>query len=183
LATGELEPFALRGLTPTDPIAAAADVRASAEDVWAVISEPGNLDNVHPFCASNEVERWSGVGSRDRIRYHSGVLYEREALAWVDGVGYDLTVGPPPGPIAVARWRIDPADGADRCRITIEVTSFVRSDVTVEVRERYERSVIRGAIPPYLDSVVRGVAWYSETGTPVQRNQFGAHDVYSPAVD
>jgi hypothetical protein len=30
---------------------------------------------------------------------------------------------------------------------------------------------------------VRGVGHYSETGNPVTRNQFGAHDLYSPATD
>ena len=65
----------------------------------------------------------------------------------------------------------------------IEVTSFVRSDVSAAARERYERIAIRTSIPPYLDSVVRGVGHYSETGTPVVRNQFGPHDIYSPAHD
>ena len=56
----------------------------------------------------------------------------------------------------------------------------MRADVSEATRERYEREVINGAIPPYLDGVVRGVAHYSTTGDPVTRNQFGAHPLYSP---
>ena len=179
--TGHLADFAGRGMAPTAPIEATIDIASGAHDVWGVISAAGNLVNVHPFCASNDVERWPGVDARDHVRYYSGIHYERDALDWLDGVGYDLALGPPSGKIAIARWRIDPIAN-DRCQLGIEVTSFVRSDVSDEARDRYERTVIRGAIPPYLDAVVRGVGHYCETGDPVTRNQFGAHELYSPAT-
>ncbi|MDG2112964.1 MAG: hypothetical protein P8N02_10165 [Actinomycetota bacterium] len=176
-----LEPFAARGMAPTAPIEATWDISAGAGDVWAAISESSNLTNVHPFCATNEVERWPGLGSRDHVHYYGGIHYQRDVLDWRDGVGYDLAVGPPSGKIALARWWID-STGPDRCRFGIEVTSFVRTDVSASARAQYEDTVIKGAIPPYLAAVVRGVGHYSETGTPVARNQFGAHDIYSPAV-
>ncbi len=176
-----LDAFAARGLAPTAPIEATTGISAAGSDVWAVISEAGNLTNVHPFCASNDVERWPGPDSRDHVRYYSGVHYQRDALDWREGAGYDLAVGPPSGAIAVARWRIDPT-GPDRCRFGIEVTSFVRADVSAVARAGYEDTVIKGAIPPYLDAVVRGVGYYTETGCAVVRNQFGAHDIYSPAT-
>jgi len=62
------------------------------------------------------------------------------------------------------------------------VTPFVRLHATAEARARYEETVIDQAIPPYVDAVGRGVVHFSETGTPVVRNQFGAHDLYSPAA-
>jgi hypothetical protein len=52
--------------------------------------------------------------------------------------------------------------------------------VSSEDRSRYETTVIKAAIPPYLDAVVQGVAYFVETGNPVIRNQFGAHKIYSP---
>ena len=147
-----------------------------------MISEAGNLTNVHPFCESNDVDVWPGPGGRDHVRYYSGLHYQRDVLEWDDGTGYALALGPLSGKIAIARWSIEPS-GPDRCTLSIEVTSFVRDDVSPESRARYEATVIKGAIPPYLDSVVRGVGHYSETGTPVVRNQFGPHDLYSPAID
>ena len=178
--TEHLDSFVARGLVPTGPIEATTDIAVTAADVWAAISEAGNLTNVHPFCASNPVDSWPGPGSRDHVHYHGGIHYQRDVLDWRDGVGYDLAVGPPSDQIAIAHWWIEPT-GPSACRFGIEVTSFVRSDVDVEARARYEDTVIKGAIPPYLDAVVRGVAHYSETGTPVVRNQFGPHDIYSPA--
>ena len=78
----------------------------------------------------------------------------------------------PPGGLTPAQ--------ATSCKFGIKVTSYVRSDVDPIARENYEKQVIREAIPPYLRGVVQGVAYYAETGDPVKRNQFGAHDIYSP---
>jgi hypothetical protein len=176
----QFEAFAARSLAPARPIETTIEVGVAAGDVWAAISEAGNLVNVHPFCASNEVESWPGPRSRDHVRYYSGIHYQRDVLDWREGVGYDLAVGPPSGKIAVARWSIDPS-GPDACRFTLEVTPFVRLDVSAEARARYEEAVIDRSIPPYVDAVARGVGHFAETGTPVARNQLGAHDLYSPA--
>ena len=173
------ETFAAQNMVPTPAIEAAWKITVAASDVWAVISEPGNLTNVHPFCATNEVERWPGPGGRDHVHYYSGVHYQRDVLEWREGTGYDLIVGPPHGKTAVATWWIDP-NSATSCNFGINVTSYVRSDVHREAREEYEETVIRSAIPPYLRGVVQGVAHYAQTGDPVKRNQFGAHDIYSP---
>lgn len=175
--------FAARDLEPTVPILAELDVGAGADDVWVAISETGYLKRVHPFCAENRIERWPGADGRDHIRYYSGVHYQRDVLAWREGVGYDLAVGPPSvGPIALARWTVEPKSDASS-RFVIEVTSFVRADVTGAARDRYVETAIARGIPPYLEAVVRGVGHYAETGDPVRRNQFGAHETYSPAID
>lgn len=180
--TGHLDDFVARGLSPAAPITAERDVRVGSGDVWGVVVEPGHLTNVHPFCQRNDVEVWPGPGGRDHVLYYSGLHYQRDVLDWREGVGFDLALGPPSGKIAIARWSIDPT-GPDSCRLAIEVTSFVRDDADPESRRRYESEVIGRAIPPYLDSVVRGVAHFSETGNPVTRNQFGPHDIYSPAAN
>lgn len=172
--------FAARGLAPTDPIPATVDVDASASDVWAAIVERGNLTNIHPFCERNPVERWPGPDGLDHVHYYSGLHYQRDVLEWREGEGYDLAVGPPEGKLALASWTITPTDDT-HCVFGIEVTSFVRTDADEASRARYVADVIGGAIPPYLDSVVRGVAHFAQTGDPVVRNQFGDHPLYSPS--
>jgi hypothetical protein len=177
--TDHLEDFLVRGLLPTPPIQATHDIGVTSTDVWTVISQAGNLTNVHPFCERNDIDVWPGPHGRDHVHYYSGLHYQRDVLAWNDGKGYTLALGPNSGAIAIARWVIQPTR-PKRCTLSIEVTSFVRDDVSPETRARYEATVIQGAIPPYLDSVMRGVGHYSETGRPVARNQFGAQDLYSP---
>lgn len=173
--------FVEQGMEATPAMRAAVDIAASAGDVWAAISERGNLVNIHPFCESNDVERWPGPEGRDHVRYYGGVHYQRDVGEWRDGVGYELIVGPPPGKIASADWWIEPA-GDRASRFGIDVTSYVRTAMDPVKRRRYEAEVIQGAIPPYLEAVVNGVAHYVETGDPVTRNQFGAHPIYSPEV-
>jgi len=53
-------------------------------------------------------------------------------------------------------------------------------DVPAAEREHYAEHMIRRPLPSYLDSVVRGTGYFAETGTPVTKNQFGTHPIYSP---
>ena len=64
-----------------EPISHSQSVPVSREDVWEVISRPGNLVDFHPFCESNPVEVWPGVGSKDKIYYYNGLVLEREFTA------------------------------------------------------------------------------------------------------
>ena len=160
------------------PILATVPVAASPADVWAAISPPGNLTDIHPFCERNEINVWDGARSRDHVYYYSGVHYQREFCDWFDGVGYDLVLGPPEERTALVRWRIDERD--DGSEFSIKVVALLRDDVPVAQREHYAEHMIRRPLPSYLDSVVRGTAYFAETGRPVTKNQFGTHPIYSP---
>lgn len=165
-----------------EPIIGSVGVAAPSADVWAAISPSGNLTNIHPFCERNEVKVWDGARSRDHVYYYSGVHYQREFLDWFDGIGYDLVLGPPDARTAVVRWRIRAQDGKpDHSDFSIKVVALLRDDVPPTEREHYAEHMIRRPLPSYLDSVVRGTGYYAETGTPVTKNQFGPHPIYSPA--
>ncbi len=161
------------------PIIGRVVVAASSADVWAAISPPGNLTNIHPFCERNHVDVWDGSRSRDHVRYYSGVHYQRKFLTWIEGVGYDLMLGPPLARTALVRWRIAEADADSQ--FTIKVVALLRDDVPLDQREHYAEHMIRRPLPSYLESVVRGAAYFAETGRPVAKNQFGSHPIYSPA--
>jgi len=173
------ERLAERHLSPSAPLKACREVEAAATDIWSVIAERGNLTNVHPFCQTTQVERWPGPDSRDHIHYYSGIHYQRDCISWFEGEGYDLEVGPPGAKTALARWEIERLDVC-RAKFSIEVVSYVRSDLSADRVANYVRDIVEGSIPTYLDGVVRGVAHFVETGIPVSRNQFGPHAIYSP---
>jgi hypothetical protein len=42
------------------PVAVERTIEVPAQEVWAAISRPGNLELCHPFCASNPVRVWPG---------------------------------------------------------------------------------------------------------------------------
>lgn len=173
--------FAGDGYKMMEPIIGRVAVAAPRTDVWAAISPAGNLTNIHPFCERNEVNVWDGARSRDHVYYYSGVHYQREFCDWLDGVGYDLVLGPPGARTALVRWRITPSDGdTNGSDFTIKVVALLRDDVPATEREHYAEHMIRRPLPSYLDSVVRGTGYFAETGTPVRKNQFGTHPIYSP---
>ena len=160
------------------PLKSTVGIDVPADEVWAVIAEPGNLARCHPFCATTEVERWPGTGSRDSITYYSGVRYQRNFVAWHEGVGYDIELGDPPNQTARVRWRIEPTSPRT-CRFSIEVVPLLKSDLSEEKKRAYQERLFGEVLQHYLECVVAGVKFYATTGNTVVKDQFGTNPLYS----
>jgi hypothetical protein len=160
------------------PLAVARPIAARADEVWAAISMPGNLEPCHPFCEKNPVEIWPGAESRDRIHYLSGWIFERRFCRWIDGVGYDLEIGRPGGRSSFVSWRISPGERQD-CALSIVVYPHALQELPVAIRWLPHILRLRPMLRRYLSSVVRGFEWYVTRGEPVPRNQFGPHPWFS----
>ena len=166
------------GLEHGRPLKSGVDIAAAAEEVWKAIAEPGNLGNLHPFCAATEVEQWPGPGSRDSITYHSGIRYQRNFVGWEEGVGYDIELGDPPHQTARVLWRIEPAS-PETCRFSIEVFPLLKSGLGEEKKRAYQERLFGEALQHYLDCVVQGVRFFATTGETVGKDQFGKNPLYS----
>lgn len=170
----------MRG-SPRDPkpIEVSQPIAVSPEDVWAVISTPGYLEECHPFCASNPVYEWPGPGSADALVYYSGRRIERRFISWHEGVGYDLEVSDANGSAAWVSWRI--GDWNSGMTLTICLVPRMLDSLPAAVRWVPQAAVVRPMMRRYLRAVVRGVEWRVTTGETVRRNQFGAHRWFSRA--
>ena len=155
------------------PIPHSQAVQASQEHVWKVISEPGNLVNFHPFCERNPVDKWPGVGSRDRIFYYNGLVLVRDFTAWFDGQGYDLVASAEEGLKFKVAWRITPID-SQNSELKITIHQVIEGEPDKKV-EQFNRLLAK-----YLQQVLQGFEYYMHTGEQVTRNQFGAHRLFSP---
>jgi hypothetical protein len=160
------------------PVSAEQVIAAPADVVWEVISRPGNLEDCHPFCASNPVHSWPGVGSRDEVHYLSGWMYERTIRDWIDSVGYDLEIGRPGGSKSFVSWRITPLDD-QRSSLRITVCSHALQNYSTIARWVPHVFWMRPRLRTYLESVVRGFEWYICRGEPVPRDAFGSHPWFS----
>lgn len=161
------------------------EIAAPAAAVWDVISAPGHLEECHPFCAANQVEIWPGVGSVDTLEYYSGRTITRRFVAWYDGTGFDIEITDAGGLVAEVAWRLSERRSSDRGN---------SSDLTIAIEPRFSIGVptwldrpaqllfLRPMLVRYLRAVLAGIDWRVTTGSPVQRNQFGAHRWFSPAV-
>ena len=48
------------------PVSCSINLDFDKEKVWQIISEPGNLNKVHPFCKSNTVVNWDKDKHEDK---------------------------------------------------------------------------------------------------------------------
>ncbi len=160
------------------PISVSRPIQASPQQIWLAISKPGNLNDCHPFCASNPVSAWPGVGSVDTIHYYSGWVFRRRFVRWIDKVGYDLLVGRPGGRKSYVSWRISGAQD-DHGTLGITIYPHALQNIPSAVRWIPHILVLRPALQSYLEAVVRGFEWFITTGKPVKKNQFGSHKWFS----
>ena len=152
-----------------------------AERIWETITTPEVLEQSHPFVDKNPAERWSGVGSRDRIYYYSGMTLTRHITRWIDGVGYDLEATDEQGRTSRVIWRVHDVDGASST-LTIAIRPYLFERAPRLLRWLPHHLYLRPLIRHYLDSVLKGFEVYITTGETVRRNQFGSHYVFSPRI-
>ncbi len=155
-----------------------ADV--SAKKALDIISVPGGLTHWHPFMEKHTTERWDGVGSNDHLTYYSGFEYDREVVTWIDGVGYDLRVTENGKRECTAIWRIIPVDET-HCILRISgAVPFIKK-LPFPIRWALLEFKMKPVFSDYLERILKGFAFYAETGKKVKKNQFGPHPIFSPA--
>lgn len=158
------------------PITHTQSLPVPAQEVWKLISKPGNLVDFHPFCKSNEVEIWPGIGSRDVIHYYSGLVLVRDFDAWYEGTGYDLIAKAEMGLRFRVCWRINPSED-NHSSLTITIQQFP-DQMSEKKLDQYARLLHK-----YLQQVGQGVEYHLRTGERVTRNQFGSHRFFSPPIE
>jgi hypothetical protein len=154
-------------------------IPAPADKVWGAIATPGSLESCHPFVDANPVEAWPGAGSKDMIRYYSGLTYYREFYAWEEGEGYDLMIGKKGQLNYKVLWRVEPC-GENHSTLTITVCSPQVTGWKKLISWFPILIYFRPLMKKYLDSVVGGYKYFIATGEPVPRNHFGSLMPFSP---
>ena len=67
-------------------------INSNLDDLWNLISKPGHLNLVHPFCKSNYVINWPGSNSIDVLVYLNNLTFYRKFRKWDYKKGYELFV-------------------------------------------------------------------------------------------
>lgn len=156
-------------------------INAPSEKLWKIISAPENLNFCHPFCKKNTVTKWCGTGSADSIEYYNGLVLNRLFTKWNEEKGYELLIGNGKYATAKVLWIINNVnDGASDLSITLNVFT----DVALKRYPKLLRVIIRELyflpnMSKYLQAVVKGFKFYTETGIPVKKNQFGHNRMFS----
>ena len=159
------------------PVSVSQVINAPPEKIWTVISQPGNLQDCHPFCERNTVFEWPGVGAKDVIYYYSGWILHREFVHWMDGIGYDLVIGRENGRKSYVSWRI--TREPDQAKLNITIYPHAVQRIPVAIRWIPHVAILYPGLHCYLRSVLKGFEWFIPTGKPVIKNQFGSHRWFS----
>jgi hypothetical protein len=152
-------------------------IDAPIEDLWSLITKPGNLNLFHPFCKSNEVTKWVGVGSKDVLTYLNGMTFFRDFIDWENKKGYTLLIGRKNGQKSKVEWKINSLDNEIFLSITVYphlLNSFPRFITYLPYS-----LLIKPKLKKYLNSVISGINWYLVNKRPVPKNHFGKHAWFS----
>ncbi len=155
------------------------EIAAPAERVWALMARPAGLTLWHPFMEKNTAERWDGIGSKDQLTYYSGLVWDREVMNWLEGVGFDLKVTRKGKQESWAIWRVRPLDD-NNCILRITgCVEYIRK-LPFPIRWALLKFKMKPVFSQYLHQILEGFTHYAETGEQVTRNQFGSHPFFSP---
>ena len=70
------------------------ELKRSQKKVWELISTPGILESVHPFCKENKVLLWKENNEKkDLLVYLNDLEYYREFKKWDAQTDFNLTLG------------------------------------------------------------------------------------------
>ena len=160
------------------PISATHTFDCSTDELWSLISAPGNLNDAHPFCKTNEALTWDGNEHVDRLVYLNGRTYVRRFQTWSPGEGYTLLIGAENGPQSFVEWTIKPLETGGSS-LTITVHPYLLANWPKPLAFPLYRLWIVPRMRRYLRSVLGGFAHVATTGEPVPRNRFGRHPWFS----
>ena len=158
------------------PVSNSIDLDFDRQSVWKIISEPGNLNKVHPFCKSNTVVNWNKDKHEDILEYLNGIVLHRNFYKWEEGKGYELEIGRKNARKSKVIWKIT---GDKKSKLNITVYPHVysnRNKITYFIIHTF---FINPGLKKYLNSVLKGYKWYLENKQSVPRNHFGKHKWFS----
>ena len=168
----------MKSIKTNSPISVRQSFDVSSDVLWKLISAPGNLNDCHPFCKSNDVLQWDGEGHIDRLVYLNGRTYIRQFLTWDEGEGYTLRIGEENGLQSFVKWEIDSISSSES-QLTITVHPYLLAGYPKIVSHVPYQLWIKPKLHRYLRSVVSGFAYVAQTGEPVPRNHFCRHSWFS----
>jgi hypothetical protein len=149
-------------------------IKTSRLKLLQAIREPSNLENFHPFCKENKVNKWPGKGSVDYVKYLNGVKYRRDFIKW-DETGYVLDIGVKRR-LAQVEWLVEGNSEQSSLKITIKPELPYRNGI---IKWFAWNLYIKYRLQSYINNVVKGFAQYLDTGIRVPKNNFGKHPWYS----
>ncbi len=153
----------------------AMDVDITA--LWDLITRPGHLEDVHPYCSSNEVIRWDEQGCTDVIIYSNGRKFVRNIKPWNFQKGYQLWIGIESGSQHYVNWLIENVN--EKCSLSITIHPSFLNNWPSFVTFIPFHFWIKPRLNAYLDAVLSGIYYFLQNDMPVPRDTPNRHPWFS----
>ena len=152
-------------------------IDSNVDDLWNVITKPGHLEMVHPFCKENYPIVWDKENSKDVLVYTNGVKLIREFKSWNEKQGYSLEIGTKNGRKSLVEWEISAEN--QKTYLSIRVYTFFMRERNLILSFLPHFIFIYPNLRRYLKSVIGGINYYLQNKKRVPRNYFGSHRWFS----
>jgi len=160
-------------------VSSAIVIKANPENVWKTISEQAHLLKTHPFVKEHKVLKWPGLDAQDYLTYNNGYTLYRTFRRWEEGQGYHLDASLGKNKTSRVIWKIS-SEKPGRSILSITILPFQVDHLSKIVSWIPFYFKVYPILKTYLESVLKGFKFYIETGKKVEKNQFGAHQNFSP---
>ncbi len=155
-------------------------IDVNRQHLWKIISVPGQLRLFHPFCKSNKVLKWDKEKSIDLIEYFNKKMLKRKFFDWEEKVGYKLIINDLKKDIAEVHWNLyDASRNKVNLSIQIQILDTALKRFPNSINKMILKTYVIPKLGTYLDSVLHGIKYFSETGNKVSKNQFGYNSMFS----
>lgn len=155
-------------------VEAKKNFKKDRSEILDAIRLPNNLENYHPFCKENKVEKWPGKGSIDYVKYLNGLKYRRDFVKW-DESGYVLDIGVK-SKVARVKWLVEGNSTQSSLKITINPKLPYKNKI---IRTIMWHAYIKYRLQIYINNVLEGFADYIDTKERVPMNKYGKHPWFS----
>ena len=167
-------------MSVNNPISKKLTIDVNHQYLWRIISTPGLLHLFHPFCRNNEVLNWDNEKSIDIIEYYNKKVLKRKFFDWEEEVGYKLIINDLKKDIAEVHWNLlYPRKGKIDLSIKVQILDTALKGFPNIINKIILRTYVLPKLGAYLDSVLYGIKYFSETGNKVSKNQFGYNSMFS----
>jgi|GEM_PF-5836013 len=155
-------------------------IEKPAAHLWDVITTPGYLKLVHPFCKFHEKVSWDSVGQKDSGAFYSGEKMVRELVHITQGESYTMDVMGKNNGASKIIFTIHKTPVLNKVDFSVFIQSEAFNKMPRPLWKIFMKRKVESNLEVYLSSLLNGIKFYAETGIPVTKNQFGNLKSVSP---
>ena len=159
------------------PVSYELEIDTTLSSLWEIISNPGHLEQFHPYCKKNEAIKWPGKDSQDLLTYLNGKTYKREIVDWNVNDSFSLLIGEINRPKSYVKWQFN--ENKNKSKVKISVYPHLLINWPIFFSYLPYKFYIKPQLKKYLKAVLYGLKHYAEKNEIIEENKIASHSWFS----